>query len=78
MKNTQVIPAEFIAVIFRLYFKPLLNLVTIGNIIFLCLHISKQEHIILYMEHLFIRSRDIAAMRHIMAGAAGKDPIIPL
>ena len=78
MKNTQVVPAEFLTIIFFFYLKPFPDLFLMPDIIAFCLHISPIEGIFFRMKKLFIHSGHVTAMGQIVSGISDIDPVFPL
>ena len=72
--NTKIFPAVLIGVVFRLHFKPLLNLRKVGKKIGLVLHVAINEGIVLHMMNFFIPTRNIAAMFHVMFRISNIEP----
>ena len=64
--NAEILSAVLLRVIFRLHLKPFFYPIKVLYEIGLILHISINQSIVFHLMNLFIRSRNITSMLHVM------------
>ncbi len=83
MYDTEVILTVLIAVVLRFHAQPLSDLVLVGQIIVLRLHISVCEHILphavrVQVQERLVRARNVRAVLDVVPGVCHVQPVLPL